>query len=395
MRILLAHSFYRARGGEDVVFEAETALLRQHGHSVFCLTRQNKDFEILGVTGQLSSMIWNQGIYQQTKQLVRDHQIELVHVHNTFPSMSPSIIRAACSEGASVVQTLHNYRIFCPAATFLRNGAKCDECLGSTLMWPAVRHGCYRHSSAASAAVAAVYSTHRAMGTWTRHVDRFIALSDWMKERVVTAGLPEPKVAVKHHFVENPHPVLDRPRKGALFVGRLTEEKGLRTLLSAWSLLEAPPPLTIVGEGPLGSEFQSSLSQRGEIRWMGQLSRSKILQLMEEAECLIVPSILEEPFGLVVIEAYSAGLPVIASRVGTLPELLVGEQTGFLCQPGDPHQLAAAVLRMFADSTPRHRLREQARATYETSYQPEANHQLLMKIYQNAKQDRHARKQPE
>lgn len=384
MRILVAHSFYRARGGEDVVFDAETRLLEQHGHQVFHLTTRNKDFEILGTAARLSSMIWNQDIYQQAKQMVEANQIEVVHIHNTFPAMSPSIIRAAKSGGAAVVQTLHNFRIFCPAATFLRNGSRCDQCLSSPFMWPAIRHRCYQQNRAATMATAAVYSLHRLAGTWQKHVDRFIALSEWMKDRVVNAGLPAPKVAVKRHFVDNPEPKLDRPRVGALFVGRLTEEKGLRVLLDAWSRLSTGQPLTIVGDGPLAAELQSAYSKHSEIRWAGELSRLEILRLMEEAACLVVPSILDEPFGLVVIEAYSAGLPVIASRLGTLPELVSHGQSGYLCHPGDPVELAAAIDRMFSDSTPRRTFQETARAAYEARYQPETNHQLLMDIYLEA-----------
>lgn len=391
MRILVAHSFYRARGGEDVVFDAETRLLEQHGHQVFHLTTRNDDFEILGAAARLSSMIWNQAIYQQAKQMVEANQIEVVHIHNTFPAMSPSIIRAAESGGAAVVQTLHNFRIFCPAATFLRDGGRCDLCLSSTSMWPAIRHRCYRQNRAATMATAAVYALHRAAGTWQKHVDRFIALSEWMRDRVVSAGLPAPKVAVKRHFVDNPAPTLDRPRVGALFVGRLTEEKGLRVLLDAWCRMSTVQPLTIIGDGPLAAELQSTYSSRPEIRWAGQLSRFEILRLMEEAACLVVPSILDEPFGLVVIEAYSAGLPVIASRTGTLPELVSHDQTGYLCPPGDPVGLAAAIDRMFSDSIQRGAFQENARAAYEARYQPETNHELLMNIYLDALGARSAR----
>lgn len=204
--------------------------------------------------------------------------------------------------------------------------------------------------------------------------------------------MPAAKVAVKRHFVENASPNLDRQRAGALFVGRLTEEKGLRILLDAWDRLPSPPPLTIVGEGPIAAELQSTYSGRAEIRWTGQLGRHEILRLMEEAECLVVPSILDEPFGLVVIEAYSAGLPVIASRVGTLPELVLENQTGFLCSPGDPVQLAASITRMFSDSTPRKDFQQSARAAYEGRYQPETNHQLLMDIYHDALEGQRSRR---
>jgi len=307
-----------------------------------------------------------------------------VHIHNFFPRLSPSVHSAARHAGIPIVQTLHNFRLLCPAATFHFEGTPCEGCLGQATPWRAVARGCYRKSRLASLAVAHMLALHRVLGTWNRSVGQFIALSQFAREKFIAGGISPDKITVKPNFVD-PDPGMGRGNGNfALFVGRLAEEKGVRTLLTAWSGLRSGPKLKIVGDGPLAPDVAQAAATNPGIEWLGPCAPERVRRAMAEANLLIVPSTWYEGFPLVIAEAFAAGLPILASRLGSLAELIADGQTGRLIAPGDAAGLAGAVEWAFSHPGEMRRMRVLARSEYEQKYTAKANYTRLMLIYEAA-----------
>src|SRR5204862_7688725 len=251
MKILIAHNSYQEPGGEDVVFEQETALLRNRGHDVITYVRSNAEIStssLIGKAGVLAATVWSSESHTQILELLQREQPDVLHVHNTFPLISPSVFEACNESGVPVVQTLHNYRLLCPQANLYRDGAACEECVTGSL-WSAVRHGCYRQSRIGTAAVATMLAYNRRRGTWTELVDSHIALTEFARTKLIEGALPDDKVTVKPNFVDPDPGVRKEIGNYALFVGRLAKEKGLGTLLEAWQNLRCDLPLWVVGDG--------------------------------------------------------------------------------------------------------------------------------------------------
>jgi glycosyltransferase involved in cell wall biosynthesis len=318
-----------------------------------------------------------------------------MHVHNTFPLLSPAVYYAAKSCGTPVVQTLHNYRFLCPGATFFRDEQPCEECLGKSIPWPGIMHACYRRSRPASAVVATMLAVHRLLRTWSRTIDVFVALTEFARSKFIQAGIPAEKIVVKPNFVY-PDPGMGFGRRNyALYVGRLSPEKGLGVLLTAWRQLGWEAPLKIVGDGPMEAQAAELASQIKSVEVLGRRSREDVLALMRDASVLVLPSSWYEGFPVVLAEAYAAGLPVIASGHGSLRELLDDGRTGLIFRPGDAEDLAAKA--MWALTHPRQlaEMRLQARAEFVAKYTAERNYSALMKIYERAIEGRGAAIEPE
>ena len=253
MKVLLLHNFYQQRGGEDLVYADEGRLLESRGHDVIRYTAHNDEVASLSALTLGSRTIWNREAYHDVRQVIASERPELMHVHNTFPLISPAVYYAARAEGLPVVQTLHNYRLICPAAVCFRGGAVCTDCVGKSVPWPAVRHACYRGSYSASAAVATMLSVHRVLGSWHRKVSVYVALTELARSMFIEAGLPAGKFVVKPNFVD-PDPGAGSGSGGyAVFVGRLSDEKGVQTLLDAWRVVGSQVFYVVIGDGPLAS----------------------------------------------------------------------------------------------------------------------------------------------
>jgi len=378
--LLSLHTFYQQAGGEDAVFRAEVALLQERGHEVLELTFDNCDLENLPPWRQAGLTLWNQEAYRRVREAIREHRPDLLHVHNTFPLASPAVIHAAKAERVPVVMTLHNYRLLCVNALFFRRGRVCEDCLGR-LPWQGVFHGCYRDNRPASAVVAAMLTLHRALGTWNM-VDRFIALTEFARQKFIEGGFPPEKISVKPNFV-HPDPGPGEGRGGyALFVGRLSPEKGLGTLLMAWERLGGKVPLKIVGDGPLAPEVQEAQKRIPGVEWLGRKAPEEVYALMGEAAFLVFPSECYETFGRVAIEAFAKGTPVLAAHIGAVGEVTEDGRTGLHFRPGDPEDLAAKVEWLLAHPNELARMRKEARAEYEAKYTAEENYRQLMAIYQ-------------
>lgn len=381
----MVHNRYRRSGGEGMVVRAERGLLVNHGHEVHLLEADNA--EIIGLRNRVRAALGT--VYSRTAKKNLAEQItrfrpEIVHVHNFFPLLSPSIYYACQEAGVPVAQTLHNYRLVCPNAQLLRNGRICEDCIGKKIPWPGVLHACYRGSRAGSVAVASMITVHRRMSTWDRAVDMFVALTDFSRNKLVEGGLPAKKITVKPNCSPDPGPPGGDPRGGfALFVGRLSPEKGVGTLLSAWEDLGVSIPLKMAGDGPLREEVARRADGK-RIEYLGRRSHKEILALMRQAAIIVFPSIWYECFPLVIVEAFACGLPVIASQMGAMGEIIDNGRTGLHFRPGDTEDLAAKIKWAVCHPEEMVQMRHASRSEYLAKYTPERNYQMLMGIYEDA-----------
>ncbi len=383
MRILLVHNRYLQPGGEDVVFAAERALLMRSGHEVVPFIEQNARFDGLNLLGVAVNTVWSRAAQQRLSQMLQEMRPDVVHFHNIFPMISPAAYYVCRKDEVPVVQSLHNYRLLCPNALFFRDGHICEDCMGK-IPWPGVVHACYRGSRAASTVVAAMLVVHRFLGTWTQRVDMYIALTEFARQKFIEGGLPADKIAVKPNFV-HPDPGSGEGRGGfALFVGRLSQEKGLDTLLAAWERLQGRVPLKIVGDGPLASEVAAAAERLDGVEWLGRKPREEVLDLMKQASFLIFPSRGYEGFPMTIAEAFATGLPVVASNLGAMASLIDHERTGLHFRPGDEEDLAAKVEWMLSHPEALDQMRKETRAEYEAKYTAERNYRMLMEIYARA-----------
>jgi glycosyltransferase involved in cell wall biosynthesis len=383
MNILVVHNRYRESGGEDRVVELESALLAQRGHAVIPYFLDNAAIDGMHPLMLAGRTMWNHGAYRSVRQLIRRERIDVVHVHNTLPLASPAVYYAANAAGIPVVQTLHNYRLLCPSALLLRDGKPCHSCVGARIPAAAIAHSCYRDSRAATTGVAGMLMLHRAAGTWQRQVDTYIATTAFARELFVSGGLPANRIVIKPHFVDPDPGIGDGAGGYALYVGRLSKEKGIETLLAAWSRLDGRVPLTIVGDGPLAPIVADAANRMPGVTWLGRRDRQEVQRLMAGASFVVVPSLAYETFGQVVIEAYAAGTPVIASSHGAVAELVVPGRTGMLARPGDVDDLAAQASLLFSRSASGD-MRAAARAWYESRFTAGTNYESLMAVYRDA-----------
>jgi len=384
MHILACHNFYQQAGGEDQSFRQEIAQLESHGHRVSIFSVHNDEIHQMSSAEAVVRSIWNNGSYKEIRRLLQAERIDILHCTNTFPLMSPSVYYGARKEGVPVVQSLRNYRLLCPGACFVRDGKVCEKCLGKQVPWPAIVHGCYRHNRLASAAVVSMLALHRAAGTWTKLVDVYYALTEFSRRKFIEGGLPADLIEVK------PNSVFPEPAVGTgqgnfcIFVGRLAPEKGIDTLLNAWSMLKGAIPLKLIGDGPQRNLVLEATRRDPRIEWLGRKSEAEVLALVGEATCLIMPSVWYEGFPRTIAEAYVKGTPVVASKLGSMTELITDAETGLHFDPGNANDLAVKVARVWSHGEARTDWRVAARRRYDQYYSSEVSYQCLMRIYDRA-----------
>jgi glycosyltransferase involved in cell wall biosynthesis len=387
MRILSLHNRYVIRGGEDESREAEERLLREMGHEVSIYEEDNKIIESLNPIEVFKRTLWSQPSYEIVRKRLTHSPHDIVHIQNFFPLISPSAHYAAQAMGVPVIQTLRNYRLICPNGLFFRDGKVCEDCMGLPIPYPGVMHRCYRGNLSASAGVTAMVSMHRLLKTWQQQVTLFIALTQFARDKFIQGGFPADKIVVKPNFV-HPDPGIGSGSGGyALYVGRLSVEKGLDTLLQAWNHLSSPFPLKIIGEGPLIDLVQAHQSK--QVEWLGRRPLPEVYQLMGEATVLIFPSNWYETFGRVAVEAFAKGTPVIGAKIGAIAELIAHGRTGRHFVPGDPADLAAQVEWMLTHPTQVQSMRKAARTEFEQRYTAKTNYAQLLKIYHRATELNH------
>jgi len=388
----MVHNYYQQPGGEDVVFTAECDLMRRHGHQVVTYTEDNRRILNSASLRTAVESVWSLRTRRQLLQLLRQERPDVAHFHNIFPLISPSAYSACREVGVPVVQTLHNPRLICPSGTLHRNGQLCEDCLGKTPPWPGVVHKCYKDSAAATAAVAAMLTVHRALRTWQRAVDMYIVTTQFYRKRFISAGLPDKRTVLKQHFVypdpgsrwDSPSFQTERRDLGyALFIGRLHPEKGIRTLLRAWCHCR-DIPLVIRADGRLMDETRDFIRRERlhQVELVGRLARPKLMDLIKGARFLVWPSEgYYETFGLVAIEAYACGVPVIAGRIGVAIENVEDGRTGLHFEPGDPHDLATKVRWAWTHPFEMDKMGRLARQVFERKYTADRNYEILHNAY--------------
>jgi len=381
MKILLGHNQYQQPGGEDQSVAAEIAMLEAFGDQVIQYRVHNDSIKAMSGLGVAARTIWNQSSYRDVRNLIKKYRPDVVHFNNTFPLISPAAYYAARAEGVPVIQTLRNYRLMCPSAYFLRNERVCTLCLGKSIAWPSVVYRCYRQSRTATAVVASMLAVHRLLNTWRKTVDTYIALTEFGRKTFVAGGFPEEKIVVKPNFVYPDSGPGDGQGGYAIFVGRLSDEKGIQTLLNAWRLVKKNVPLRIVGGGPLEPTVQQACAGDSRISFLGHKPVNEVADLLGGAAFLIFPSLWYEGMPRTIIEAYAKGTPVIASNLGAMCDLIADDRTGWHFEAGDSCMLAKLVDDVWDDHAKLESMRNASRREFQLNYSYESNYQQLMAIY--------------
>ena len=375
---MVVHNRYQIRGGEDAVVERESAALARAGLETEVVIVSNDDIRspLDRLRAAVDVVHADRGIATVLAAIDRFWP-DVVHLHNTFPLISPAVHRAVRATGAATVQTLHNYRVTCANAQLARDGRPCEDCVTGS-PYNAVLHGCYRGSRLGSLAVARMIDVHRRSGTWTEDVDRFVALTSFAKTRFVAAGLPAERIAIKPNGLVDPGRPSGGARSGILYVGRLSPEKGVLVLGAAARL--ARVPVAMLGDGPLAGE----LARLGGPSLLGAGDRGAVGAAMAGALALAVPSLWYEGLPMVIAEAFAAGTPVIASRIGALSDIVEDGVTGLLVRPGDAADLARAADWLADHPVEAARMGAAARAAFEERWSEEITTASLLSIYAEA-----------
>jgi glycosyltransferase involved in cell wall biosynthesis len=377
LRVLVTHNRYQLRGGEDSVCESEVDLLRQHGHEVEMFERSNTELNGGSKLSAAAEAIWSRDSGQAFRTALGRFRPDVVHVHNTFAKISPAIYWEAARAGIPVVQTLHNFRLLCPQAMFLRDGKVCEDCLGK-LPWRGALRGCYRGSVAQSTVLASMVTVHRAVGTWQNKVTRYIALNEFCRRKFIEGGLPADRIVIKPNFVDFDAPAATK-REGFLFVGRLSFEKGIATLVDAARLVDQVT-VRVAGSGPEAHMLEGVAA----LQPLGPLDGDAVRRQMSSSVALVLPSIWYENFPRTLVEAMACGLPVIASRIGALADLVEDGSTGLLFEPGNANDLAAKLTWAREHPQEISAMGVRARQVYEERFTAPRNYAQLISIYVDA-----------
>lgn len=384
--ILQVHNFYQLPGGEDTVIENERRLLEVHGHRVVRYCRDNKELKNFSAFRKLLlpiTTIFNPGTYREVRRLIRAERIDIVHVHNTLNLISPAVYYAALAEGVPVVQTVHNFRLLCPGATFYRDGHVCEDCLTHGLGC-AVKHSCYRGSRLQTLACVLSTKFHRMMGIYGKI--NYICLTEFNRVKLLNLKQIKPEqVFVKPNFVEKAEgdPIFDGRKKQFLYVGRLEEIKGTDLLLKAWEQVccQTDARLILCGSGPMEDWCREYIESKSltNIELAGRVPHEKVLMRMKEARALVLPTQVYEGFPMTVIEAFSRGTPVIGTDLGNTSSLVRGGENGLLFAPGSSQSLAGALMNCL--QTDMERMGRNAYHDYVNLYSEDENYRNLTEIY--------------
>ncbi|PRY54575.1 exopolysaccharide biosynthesis WecB/TagA/CpsF family protein [Arcticibacter pallidicorallinus] len=382
MKILLIHTFYGQSGGEDQVFRNECDLLSGAAEArQLCFDNGGKKIQVLFkfILGP-----FNLFSLSKFRSAIKADRPDVIHIHNWHFAASPILIRAAKKLQIPVVVTLHNYRLLCPSATLFHNGKLFTESLREPFPWKAIMSKVYRNSRIQTFWLAAITHWHKRLKTW-QGVDRYIALNEFSKDLFLKSdlNLSENQIDVKANFVTDGGWSVKGQEKYYLFVGRLSPEKGIPTLLAAFSNTEYE--LRIVGDGPLRKDVERFADEYKNISYLGSRSNEEIRSLMKSSMALVFPSIWYEGMPMTILEAFSTGTCVIGSRLGAMESLITHDHNGYLFTPGDIRGLRSSIAEWEAlDQLSRTIRSINARKTYETHYTPEENLDKLLSIYRSA-----------
>lgn len=382
----MLHNRYLVPGGEDQSAAAEAYLLQQQGCDVELLEEDNRRIDQLGRARTAMRTIWSSESFHRIHNKLRTGKFDVLHVQNFFPLWSPSVYYAAAKCNVPVVQTLRNYRLMCVNSVFFRDSHVCEDCLGKRFPWPGILHACYRESRAASAVVASMDGLHRLAGTWQTKVNVYVALTEFARDKYIAGGLPAEKIVMKPNFIyPSPQPGVGQGRY-ALFVGRLSPEKGIATLLKAWPAAANALPLKIVGDGLLSGLVEDAARQSPAIEYLGRQSPAEVTQLMGRAEFLVFPTECYEGMPRTVIESFAVGTPVLGSNLGSTATMIIPGETGFHFMPGNIADLRERVEWCSQNLDQVRAMRSRARQEFDSNYTGAANARMLLAIYERAEE---------
>lgn len=413
MKIIQVHNFYQQAGGEDGVVDAESQLLQDHGFQIIKYFKHNSVIKggLVPLFFTSIKTIWNQKTYREIRKLIQNEKPEIVHCHNTFPLISPSIYWACAHENIPVVQTLHNYRLLCVSALLFRkksieisnNNNTCELCVKKNFKWSGIKYGCYRGSKLGSLTIALMLWIHKIIGTWSKKVTAYIALTEFQKSKMIEGGIPEDKIYIKPNFISseflnkilNSENIenIENKDKYFLFVGRLSIEKGCETLIKGWEIFQSELikngkndrlNLLIVGDGPEKNKLEKFVSKstfKSTVHFLGKKSKNDVLNLMQNAEFLILPSTWYEGFPMTIIESYACSLPVIASRIGSMIEVINEDKTGLLFEVGNENDLAKKLLFVKDNPLLISKMKMHIKLSFNELYSDNANYKICLGIY--------------
>jgi glycosyltransferase involved in cell wall biosynthesis len=390
VKVLLVHNYYQERGGESVMYELERRALKEAGVDVVEWGRHNDELHGYGPLQKLTlplRTVWAWDSQRALRDVLQRERPAVAHFTNTLPLISPAAYRTCQQAGVAVVQAIHNYRLGCPAATFFRDGKICEECPKLGLQ-RAVLHSCYRDSHAASACVASMLKLHRGLGTFRDSVDLYVAPTRFVRDKLIeTAGLKAEQIVLKPNFLDDDPGPVERLGDYALFAGRLVEYKGVQTLLSAVESAGPRVPLKLVGSGPLDVVVRER-AKAAHVEALGARTRGQTIELIRHARMLVFPSLVYECMPMVLLEAFACGVPVVASRLGSMAEMVQHADNGLLFNPGDAEDLRKQLDWGFANPDAMHAMGRRARAAFEAKYSFAAGQKALLRIHREVLQRR-------
>jgi glycosyltransferase involved in cell wall biosynthesis len=386
MRILIGHNYYAQAGGEDSVARAEKNLLERHGHPVSFFEKNNHAFiegSFADKVGYLLSMTYSKKVYRDIRSIIKQFKPNVAHFHNIFYRITPAAYYACHDANVPVVQTLHNFRLLCLNALFFKDGMPCERCLGQSFSH-GIRRRCFQDSFVRSYWLARMLKIHQRKGTWTQMIDRYITLSHFSKKKFIEAGYPEAKFVVKPNFTPLPESEFDDSGRYALYVGRLSSEKGIMRLVHAWPFSEEYR-LTVVGDGPLRQKIQKYMKQESKtnIVLKGFLDEDQCNELIAKARYVIVPSLCYENFPKVIAQAFARKVPVLGSNRGSVKEIVKDGRNGKLFDPDNPEDLSDKIIELFENEDNLATLKQNAFKDYNEKYSPKVNYRQLTAIYES------------
>ena len=377
MKVLIVHNFYKVRAGEFSVLKNEIKLLKDNGNEVITFYKDNKNIKsFYSKVIYFLRIVYSKNIFKEFDYYLKQNKPDVIHVHNFFPIMTPAIFFAAKKNNIPIVHTLHNYRLICPTATLMHNNRIYEKSIINS-PFSTIIDKVYRNSYLGTFALARMISYHKKYNTWDTQVDKFIALTNFSKSKFIEANFLSDKIEIKSNFVFDMYDPDSDKKEYALFVGRISEEKGIRYLIKAWEKIDYK--LIIAGTGPLENFVKSQLNEK--IIFLGKQSKEGIRSLMNAASFLVMPSIWYEGFPMVILEAYSAGLPVLGSRIGSIEEVVLDNITGLHFEPNQSRDIVKKVNTIIKDRELLKKISKNARKEYLEKYTPSKNYDILKNIY--------------
>ncbi len=387
MRVLIVHNYTQRRGGADEAAEQDKALLEKNGHEVFFYARHNDEIKTMSFAHKISLFLqptWSHKSYKEIQAIITEFKPDVLHCHSFFPLVSPAIYYIAKKFHVPVIQTLHEYRLVCASGQLLRDGKICEKCMTSSLI-QGVRYGCYHNSKIQTASASLMLKVHRWAKTWQTKVDCFINLTEFSQQKLLASGIPKERCYIRPNFLSTTNQPPYNERKYALYVGRLSREKGINTLLKAWRELPQVS-LKIIGDGPIRAwaENYTKQHQMNNVEFLGFLSLNKVLEYQCKALFVLLPSIFYETFGRTIMEAYSVKTPVIASKIGAITENVIDGETGLLFEPQNANDLARKVRLALNNPQELERWGNEAQKLYQSKFTAGIAYGHLMDIYTKA-----------